>query len=56
MIHQTGEVADKCNQFKVPQQQLYDLYEVVVLAEIKSFVMGSYSYGLLSIYRNSEWI
>ncbi|CAD6231501.1 GSCOCG00001441001-RA-CDS [Cotesia congregata] len=48
----TGEIADKCNQVKVPQQQLYDLYEIVVLAEVKSFVMASYSYGLLSIYKN----
>ncbi|KAH0558223.1 uncharacterized protein LOC123271530 [Cotesia glomerata] len=47
--------AEKCGMIKSPQQQLYDLYETVVLTEIKGFTMAGYSYGLLSIYQNSTF-
>ncbi|KAH0557414.1 hypothetical protein KQX54_005656 [Cotesia glomerata] len=39
---------DNCNQFKVPQQQLYDLYEIVVLSEVEGFVMTSYSFAFVA--------
>ncbi|XP_074114866.1 uncharacterized protein LOC141537644 [Cotesia typhae] len=44
---------EQCGMTKSSQQQLYDLYETVVLTEIKGFTMAGYSYGLLSIYGNS---
>ncbi|CAD6231509.1 GSCOCG00001445001-RA-CDS, partial [Cotesia congregata] len=47
--------SEKCGMVKSSQQQLYDLYETVVLTEIKGFTMAGYSYGLLSIYRNSTF-
>ncbi|XP_057340671.1 uncharacterized protein LOC130677816 [Microplitis mediator] len=44
-----------CGKTKSQQQRLYDVYETVVLTEIKGFIMTVYSYGLLSIYNNSTF-
>ncbi|CAD6231511.1 GSCOCG00001446001-RA-CDS [Cotesia congregata] len=47
--------AEQCGMAKSSQQQLYDLYETVVLTEIKGFTMAGYAYGLLTIYENSTF-
>ncbi|XP_057340672.1 uncharacterized protein LOC130677817 [Microplitis mediator] len=44
-----------CGKTKSQQQRLYDVYETVVLTELKGFIMTVYSYGLLTIYTNSTF-
>ncbi|XP_044594142.1 uncharacterized protein LOC123271794 [Cotesia glomerata] len=52
---QNVEEAERCNQFKTAQQHLYDIYETVIITEIKGYTMSAYAYGMLAIYHNSSF-
>ncbi|CAD6236149.1 GSCOCG00008073001-RA-CDS [Cotesia congregata] len=46
---------DRCNQLKSPQQHIYDIYETIIVTEIKGYSMSAWAYGMLAIYHNSSF-
>ncbi|CAD6231503.1 GSCOCG00001442001-RA-CDS [Cotesia congregata] len=52
---QSLEEVEHCNLLKTSQQQMYELYEAVTVAEIKGHTMATYAFGLLAIYQNTSF-